>query len=379
MFYGREGIIEEIVNNLKGLYQDNVLVLHGQRRVGKTSLLYNLEHHDLRGPYIPVFIDMQEISGSTTARLCSKLANSVLQKLRTKGIAIPISGPLSSAYFKEDPLGKLGEFFDQIEMLEDIRVLLLIDEFEALMRSIREGMITEHFYNFLRGLMQHKKNLSFIFAGADELQEMMRDYASIMFNIARFIPVGYLTPEEAEQLIRKPVAGFLEYDDAAVDKIKAATAGNPYYIQLICYSLVERMNKEKRNVATVVDVNEVIDELLQMGSSYFEHLWKRVQPLENILLACLAGLADPASDCWVPYTDLLNQMRQIEKRYGKELPLTEEGVLLRITKLLRDRGVIEERRREEEIDFRIRLDLFREWFKVYQPLERTVKEVWADA
>ena len=379
MFYGRMDILEGIVNNLKGLSQDNVLVLYGQRRVGKTSLLYRLQSYDLRGPYVPVFIDMQELSGSSTARLCSKLANSVLNELRARGISAPVSGPLPSEHFGEDPLGKLGEFFDQIETLQDVRILLLIDEFESLMVTIREGTITEHFYNFLRGLMQHKTNVSFIFAGADELQNMMRDYASIMFNIARFIPMGYMSSEEAEYLIRKPVEGFLDYDDAAVDRIKMATSGNPYYIQLLCFNLVERMNREKRNIATIVDVNEVIDELLRFGSSYFEHLWRRSEPLENILLACLADLADPSSDRWVGYIEILERMRQTEERYGTKLSLSEEGTLLKVTKTLRDRGVLEERRREEEIDFRIRIDLFREWFGTYQPLERTVKEMLADA
>lgn len=379
MFYGRAGILEEIVNNLKGLSQDNVLVLYGQRRVGKTSLLYRLQSYDLRGPYVPVFIDMQELSGSSTARLCSKLANSVLNELKARGISVPVSSPLPSAHFGEDPLGKLGEFFDKIETLQDVRILLLIDEFESLMLTIREGTITEHFYNFLRGLMQHKTNVSFIFAGADELQNMMRDYASIMFNIARFIPMGYMSSEEAEYLIRKPVEGFLVYNDAAVDRIKMATSGNPYYIQLICFNLVERMNREKRNIVTIVDVNEVIKELLRFGSSYFEHLWRRSEPLENILLACLAELADPSSDRWVQYIEILERMRQIEERYGTNLSLSEEGTLLKVTKTLRDRGVLEERRREEEIDFRIRIDLFREWFGTYQPLERTVKELLADA
>ncbi len=329
---------------------------------------------------MPIFIDMQELSGSSTARLCSKLANSVLNALRARDISVPITDSfLSSDYFSEDALGKLGEFFDRIETLRDIRILLLIDEFESLMRTIRDGSITEDFYNFLRGLMQHKTNVSFVFAGADELHEMMRDYASIMFNIARFIPVGYMSPEEAEHLIRKPVDSFLAYDDAAVGKIKTATAGNPYYIQLICFNLVERMNREKRNVATIVDVNGVIEELLRFGSSYFEHLWRRSEPLENIVLACLAESADTASDRWVGYAEILDQMRQLEKRYNVKLALTKEGMLLRVTKTLRDRGVIEERRREEEIDFRIRIDLFRDWFKVYQPLERTVKEVLADA
>ena len=42
MFFGREDVFEWIERSLTGRYADHILVIHGQRRVGKTSVLKQL-------------------------------------------------------------------------------------------------------------------------------------------------------------------------------------------------------------------------------------------------------------------------------------------------------------------------------------------------
>ncbi len=44
MFFGRSDIFEWVERSLMGKYVDHILVIHGQRRVGKTSLLKYLAH-----------------------------------------------------------------------------------------------------------------------------------------------------------------------------------------------------------------------------------------------------------------------------------------------------------------------------------------------
>ena len=48
MFYGRKEIMENIFNKLRGIYQDNVLVLYGQRRTGKSSIIYQIDRKSTR-------------------------------------------------------------------------------------------------------------------------------------------------------------------------------------------------------------------------------------------------------------------------------------------------------------------------------------------
>ena len=42
MFFGREDVFSWIEQNIGGQFSDNMLVIHGQRRVGKTSVLKQL-------------------------------------------------------------------------------------------------------------------------------------------------------------------------------------------------------------------------------------------------------------------------------------------------------------------------------------------------
>jgi hypothetical protein len=61
MFFGREDVFAFINGKLSGRHRDNVVVLYGQRRTGKTSVLYQLEQH-LESPHACVFIDLHRLA-----------------------------------------------------------------------------------------------------------------------------------------------------------------------------------------------------------------------------------------------------------------------------------------------------------------------------
>jgi AAA+ ATPase superfamily predicted ATPase len=58
MFFGRQEVFSWIERSLSGKYVDHILVLHGQRRVGKTSVLKQIPNF-LPDRYIQVFFDLQ--------------------------------------------------------------------------------------------------------------------------------------------------------------------------------------------------------------------------------------------------------------------------------------------------------------------------------
>lgn len=87
--------------------------------------------------------------------------------------------------------------------------------------------------------------MRFILAGADKVIEMLKDYASIIFNMTYPIEVSFMEEEEARELIVKPLEGIVEYGKTSVDKIIAYTNSHPFYMKIICHELVERLNSEK--------------------------------------------------------------------------------------------------------------------------------------
>src|SRR5512133_3822180 len=83
MFFGREDVFEWIQNSLTGKYSDHILVLHGQRRVGKTSVLKQLSNY-LPEKYIPVFFDLQGRTHTTLDRFLWWLAREIIREVRQK-------------------------------------------------------------------------------------------------------------------------------------------------------------------------------------------------------------------------------------------------------------------------------------------------------
>nr|NIP23025.1 hypothetical protein [Phycisphaerae bacterium]NIP50980.1 hypothetical protein [Phycisphaerae bacterium]NIX26840.1 hypothetical protein [Phycisphaerae bacterium] len=147
-------------------------------------------------------------------------------------------------------------------------------------------------FTYLRHLMQHAHGISFIFAGTHRLEEMGTDYWSVLFNIALYRPVGFLDNAAATHLIRDPVSPNIIYDDLAVDKILRVTAGHPYFLQLVCYTLVNRANANKTGYITISDVNAALEEMLRLGEVHFAYLWQRSSYTEKALLAVVAHFVD---------------------------------------------------------------------------------------
>jgi outer membrane protein assembly factor BamB len=292
VFVGRHELFDFIRNNASRLSQQNVLILVGQRRMGKTSALLQLEHH-VPDTLFPIYIDCQSfgiVPGMPA--LFHDLAWTISDALANRGLELPVP-PLPE--WQEDPTGLLQrQFLPAAKALlpEETTILLVFDEFEAFENLVRDGILPSTLFTYLRHLMQHLHGLSFVFAGTHRLEEMGTDYWSVLFNIALYRHIGFLDDEAATRLIREPVAPHIIYDDLAVDKILRVTAGHPYFLQLVCYTLVNQANIQRTGYVTISDVNAAVDEMLRLGEVHFAYLWQRSTNTERALLAAMSHLME---------------------------------------------------------------------------------------
>jgi hypothetical protein len=307
MFHGREDIFHYIEDNLGGAVQDRTLVLHGQRRTGKTSILYQLLHGRLGQDFLPVLIDMQELAllVNSTGDFLSELAYQLARTVRKAGLDIQEPAPDA---FETSPTRIFNRFLDTLEdHLDDRRVVVMFDEFELIERKITEGKLDTDLLGYFRSLMQHRDHLIFIFTGTHRLEEMSHDYWSILFNIALYRRVSFLNPPDATRLIRRPVVGKLDVDELAVEKIISLTSGHPYFIQLICWALVNHCNAQERNYATINDVNDALHEILTTGEAHFAYIWQQAAEVERLTLAGLAHTLRPGKG-WARPSEILETL-----------------------------------------------------------------------
>ena len=81
MFFGRQDVFHFVTRALIGQYRDNVIVLYGQRRTGKTSVLYQMRFH-LEPYYLCILMDMHGFALEGLRGLLWELTHHILRALR---------------------------------------------------------------------------------------------------------------------------------------------------------------------------------------------------------------------------------------------------------------------------------------------------------
>jgi hypothetical protein len=286
MLYGRESLVGKIIDESRGLHQDNIIVLYGQRRTGKTSLLYALQRH-LAGDavYLPVFFDVQ---GCTTSlSLFWGLAMAIADACRGAGLDViePRKADFEADAQAQFEHGFLRPLADRLVHREGRRLILMLDEFESLEEYVKT--LGTGIFPFFRHLMQHQPGLSFIFCGSHQLHELTRDYWSIFFNAARPIHVSFLDEAPTRALITEPVAGHFSYDELALRRLWALTRGHAYFTQYLCYEMVKLMSEREKGYATVQDVNDALDHFIKQGNDHLDYVWQRSSEAEQAALLAL--------------------------------------------------------------------------------------------
>lgn len=287
MFFGREDVFASVRQALTGQHRDHVLVLYGQRRTGKTSVLYQMCRH-LDARYLCIFVDLHGLALDGLAGFLWELANHMVRVLRREyQINLPT---LTRAEFMSDPRSYFeNQFLDGVgSAIGDRHILLMLDEAIRLQEQVQAGKLEKEIFEYLRHLMQHFERLNFLFSLGSGLEEMEKEYA-FLFNVALYQKISFLSHEAAVNLVTQPVKMNYEVDPAAVDRILIITSGHPYYTQLLCHSLFNRAQQQALSIIHAADVDAVLDEVVERGLAVLKHVWDESTPAEKAVLAGMAG------------------------------------------------------------------------------------------
>ncbi|MEA5624356.1 hypothetical protein [Nostoc sp. UHCC 0251] len=289
-FKGRIGIFREI-ESLALSEQPPVLLLYGGRRTGKTSALKYLPYR-IQANIVPLLVDLQGAASATTLKgLAENLAQQIIEAARRLPRKVFLPNPDANK-LAEDPFPALQTWLAEIERKNSGKQFLLcLDEYERL-GEVVEATSSRAPLNFIRNLLQHQRKWILLFSGSQELSELDDYWSDYLIN-TRALRMTYLHESEARDLIQQPVENFSNiYEPTAVDEIIQVTRCQPYLVQLVCYEVVELLNRDiRRNrreadtaKATAQDVKEVISVVLERGDQYFRELWKSLTDSDRSLL-----------------------------------------------------------------------------------------------
>ncbi|HNX49273.1 MAG TPA: AAA family ATPase [Thermoanaerobaculaceae bacterium] len=257
LFFGRERLIQRVLQTV----HNNSLLLFGERRIGKTSLLHQLKRRlgELDDPvfaFFPVFVDLQ---GTPEDRFFATLATEVvgeLGPLLPPGTVDP-AAPRGVGYGYRELVAELVAVIDALARItpKQVKVVLLIDEVDEL--NAYDPRINQRLRSlFMRAFSEH---LVAVVSGV-EIRRQWEQHGSPWYNFFEEIEVTPIDREDAAALIRTPLRGVFTVEDAAVAAILDRTGCRPYQIQKTCVALVDRLHQQGRTVITRADVEAVAGE-----------------------------------------------------------------------------------------------------------------------
>ena len=247
MFFGRQSELTSL-RAVKGL-----AVLYGGRRLGKSSLLSQIELELRNVPgQAAVYISMDTVT--TAGDYVSSAWEFIYRALLSRRLIAPIAGPVPTHW---KPIQQHIE-----KQLVESGILkslyLLIDEADNLMGcELRRTPDEESFVRTLTQLaddLNHACHIRMVIAGLHNMTRMAND-ANSVFGKADPIPLKPFTGVDDVQrgirLITKPLAamGFLfrPGDEDLAMRIMAVCNNYPAFIQLYCKRLVEHLQNNRQD------------------------------------------------------------------------------------------------------------------------------------
>ena len=254
LFYGREPLIRRILQTV----HNNSLLLHGERRIGKTSLLHQVQKRlealdDPAFDFHPVYIDLQ---GTPEDKFFATLADQIFESLPV-GDDNREPALTRAAYGHHDLVRELHGVLKQLKerTSKQVKLVLLIDEVDEL--NAYDPRVSQS----LRSLFMKRfaENLAAVVAGVRIRKEWEKE-SSPWYNFFEEIAVDAILPEEARRLVVEPLRGTFRFAPGAAERIVEKSGGKPFQIQRRCLAVVQRLHEEGRRTVTLADV-EALDGL----------------------------------------------------------------------------------------------------------------------
>ncbi|MBV8694810.1 MAG: HD domain-containing protein [Ktedonobacteraceae bacterium] len=364
-FYGREVECERISTYLCDQPQNNAILLWGQKRIGKTSLVIRLQEQS-QGKFLPVYIDVQGLKDGSTTQFLYQLMSCISLVLKEQLSYQEISAPALNK-LRKDPLSYFDTFMKLTQEVDkQYPLVIILDEFQCLY-SLREEMVSHSaIFSRLRSQSQHGHGIHLVLSGGGLLSQLVDQSTASLFNITYDEKLGFLEEKAVYQLIKDGLAKVGNVTDPAIDLLLNLTSGHPYYLQLLCSTVYEQAQEKTRMITSDFVMQHTHEWLSKADKSRFQHLWEGYDTdsarRNKLTLSAMADITGRNEE--VEYERLAESLHHV----------ISEQQLVQTLEDLTSLGVL----KQDCSTYAIEVKLFARWLRQHWPLALTMKEgSWA--
>ena len=282
-FYGRRRELQRIMSRI-GASTPQSVSLVGERRMGKSSLLWHLSQPEiytnyLEDPdqYIFLSLDFQGQQHLDQAGFCRAFGDHLV-RAAGKRLDVPSLTDLSD-------LERLAQTLDR----ENLHLVCLFDEFETVTRNAE---FSTEFFGALRSLA-NVYNLAYVTSSRRNLQSLCHTEEiseSPFFNIFAEIHVGPMEDADVDELITAPSAAAGLPLAPHAEALRSLGGHLPFFTQIACSAAFEWLSESADD-----DLNQrhLETAFMEEASSHFHYLLETFEPDELEVIRCVAATPEP--------------------------------------------------------------------------------------
>ncbi|MDB9492652.1 ABC transporter substrate-binding protein [Dolichospermum circinale CS-534/05] len=345
-FFGRQSLFDFIKYTLQ--QNTPLILLYGQRRIGKSSVLKQIPQKISysEDQFIFIDFDLQVFVGDNQKhpinQILHYLAKRIGEEIENSLTTIPITIPTAED-IEDDPTIFHEYFLTEIyNILGEKKLVLLLDEFDVLSEANNEGNV--EFFGLINNWLSKWPERLFIIP---VLGRHLKELPHLLSLVGRspYKEISFLDKDSAVMLITRPAQGVVTYQQNAIEEIFSLSAGHPYFTQLICYELFNLARERQIWTINAEDVKTIIDKAIQTGEAGLAWFWDGLYPQAQVVFSAAA--------------EAQHREEQDDRvSYNPKLLLKDYGILTdsltQVAKEMADYGFLNESKR-------VKIELVRLW------------------
>jgi hypothetical protein len=364
MFFGREDDFQFVSRKIGEGRSNQIVVLCGERRSGKTSILFQIMGGKLGGGFLPILVDMQMLAGTKgDFEFFLAILKTGYAALENLGVAAPAAAALSQSSSVENLMGAFLAFVRQ--NAGGRTVLFLLDEYELIESKIKDGSLSESTVLYLAGVLEGSYPASFVFTGSTNLEDRNPAIWKTLLGKSVYRKISYLSQRDSVRLITEPLRDSVCYPQEVVESIFRLTGGQPFYTQVICQNLIDLLIDEERADPTMADLERIVRETVANPLPQMIYTWNSFPAWSRVMLSSLANIIEDASQ-WSGSRAILQFL------WKSRILIPFKGE--RANVLLEDAYHREFLDKNDAEGYRFRMDVFRRWIRREHSIWKVVKE-----
>lgn len=264
----------------------------GPRRIGKSSFLrmlpqLSIQQRVLDKPVFDeqtmfVFVDMESQKTATPLQFFTRL----VKQFNQNGLNIT-----TEVHSYDDFEASLEQL-----TLNHKRLIILLDEFDCVAQNKEFDVL---FYDMLR-YYQQQYAILYAVASSKRVKELCKSpvASSPFFNIFRFLRLGLLTEDAANDLICKDdsLSLYLHF-------VKLIAGQHPFFISQLCFYLFYFQQRQAEMPPEEIR-QEAVQRFLEEAFDHFAYYWEHLSTDEKAVLKKLANGKKPDKDDAAELIDL---------------------------------------------------------------------------